>query len=134
MLEFDPVLFIGVEEIDRQHQEIFDRVRRLLQASRERRGREEVRSLVEFLGTYVLAHFASEERAMARSAYPRVEEHRAEHRQLAAQLEILRDDLEARGATALLAIRVGSRVTEWLRDHIYRTDRTLGEWIRSRPR
>lgn len=133
MLEFDPVLLTGVEDIDRQHQALFDRVRALLVASRERRSGEEVLRLFEFLGGYVVEHFASEERAMVSSAYPHIEGHRQEHRQLVKELEALRQELHRDGPGALFVIRVGTRVTEWLREHIYRTDRTLGQWIRSRP-
>ena len=38
----------------------------------------------------------------------------------------------SRGRIAnLFVIRVGNRVTEWLREHIYRTDRILADWIKT---
>lgn len=134
MLEFDPVLLVGVDEIDDQHRELFQRIGQLLEASRNRRSREEVVRLLEFLGGYVVEHFAAEERTMELSAYPRIEGHRAEHRQFMKDLEILRHELQSEGPTNLFVIRVGNRVTEWLREHIYRTDKLLGEWLRDRPR
>lgn len=133
MLEFDPILLTGVDEIDRQHREIFDRVGALLEAARNRTSREEVLRMVEFLGGYAVDHFAAEERRMHLTGYPRLEAHRQEHRQFAKELEALRQELAAEGPTALLVIRVGNRVTEWLREHIYRTDRLLGEWLRAHP-
>ena len=132
MLEFDPLLLVGDDEIDAQHRELFARIGQLLEASRSRRSREEVVRLLEFLGGYVVEHFAAEERRMERSAYPRIEGHRAEHRQLVRELEVLRHELKSEGPTNLFVIRVGNRVTEWLREHIYRTDRLLGEWLRTR--
>ena len=129
-VEFDPVLLTGVDEIDAQHRELFDRIRALLEASRNRRSREEVIRLLEFLGGYVIEHFASEERRMEEAGYPKIEGHRAEHRQFVKELEILRLELKSEGPSALFVIRVGNRVTEWLREHIYRTDRMLGEWLR----
>jgi hemerythrin len=133
MLEFDPILLTGVDEIDRQHREIFERVGALLEATRSRSSKEEVLRLVEFLGAYAVEHFAAEERQMARSGYPRLEAHRLEHRQFAKELGVLRDELASDGPTVLFVIRVGNRVTEWLREHIYRTDRLLGEWLRAHP-
>jgi hemerythrin len=133
-LEFDPVLLTGVDEIDAQHRELFDRVRALLEAARHRRSREEVIRLLEFLGHYVVDHFADEERTMVQVGYPRLEGHRSEHRQFVKELEILRHELKSEGPSALFVIRVGNRVTEWLREHIYRTDRLLGEWLRTHPR
>lgn len=133
MLEFDPILLTGVPEIDRQHREIFARVGELLDSTRQRRSREEVVRTVDYLAGYAVEHFAAEEREMERSRYPRAEAHRQEHRQFQKELAALRDELAAEGPTALFVIHVGNRVTEWLREHIYRTDRLLGEWLRAHP-
>lgn len=130
MLEFDPVLLTGVDDIDGQHRELFARINALLEASRSRRSREEVVRLLEFLGGYVVDHFAVEDRLMLESGYPQLESHRAEHRQFMRELEVLRHELKSEGPSGLFVIRVGNRVTEWLRSHIYRTDRLLGEWLR----
>jgi len=132
MIPFDPVLLTGVDSIDQQHRELFARIGSLLEASRNRRGREEVLGLLEFLGTYVVEHFAAEEALMLESAYPKWEAHQLEHRRFVKELEILRRELQSEGPTNLFVIRVGNRVTEWLREHIYRTDRLLGAWIRER--
>jgi hemerythrin len=133
-VEFDPVLLTGVDEIDRQHRELFARVGALLEASRNQRSREEVIRLLEFLGGYVVEHFGAEERRMEEAGYPKIDGHRAEHRQLVKELEVLRHELKSEGPTRLFVIRVGNRVTEWLREHIYRTDRLLGEWLRAQRR
>ncbi len=133
MLELDPILLTGVDEIDAQHREVFARVNALLEATRNRRSKDEVLRLVEYLGAYAVDHFAAEEREMARTGYPRAEGHRLEHRQFVKELEVLRHELASEGPSALFVIRVGNRVTEWLREHIYRTDRALGEWLRAHP-
>lgn len=131
-IEFDPVLLTGVDDIDEQHRELFTRIGQLLEASRNRRSREEVVRLLEFLGQYVIDHFAAEERLMTASGYPRSDGHRAEHAQFVKELEILRHELKSEGPSNLFVIRVGNRVTEWLREHIYRTDRALGAWLGER--
>jgi hemerythrin len=131
-LELDPLLLTGNDEIDAQHRELFERIGTLLEASRERRGREEVIRTLEFLGSYVVDHFAAEERTMAAEGYPKLEAHRGEHRQLVKEIEILRHELKSEGPTSLFVIRVGNRVTEWMREHIYRTDLLLAEWLRTR--
>ena len=133
MLEFDPILLTGVDDIDRQHREVFARVGALLDATRSRRSKEEVLRMMEYLGEYAVEHFAAEEREMDRTEYPRAEAHRLEHRQFVRELGVLRQELATEGPTALFVIRVGNRVTEWLREHIYRTDRLLGEWLRAHP-
>ena len=134
MLEFDPILLTGIDDIDRQHREMFARIGALLDATRNRRSKEEVLRLMEYLGAYVVEHFGAEEREMDRTEYPRAEGHRLEHHQFVKELEVLRQELATEGPSVLFVIRVGNRVTEWLREHIYRTDKLLGEWLRDRPR
>ncbi len=134
MMELDPVLLTGVDAIDRQHRELFARIGALLEASRRRTSREEVLRTLEFLGEYAVEHFAAEEREMARAAYPKREGHEAEHRRFVKELETLRHELAREGPSSLFVIRVGNRVTEWLREHIYRTDRLLGAFLRERRR
>jgi hemerythrin len=133
MIEFDPILLTGVDEIDAQHREMFARIGALLDAARNRRSREEVLRTIEYLGSYTIEHFAAEERQMERTGYPRADGHRLEHRQFTKELEVLRLELATEGPSVLFVIRVGNRVTEWLREHIYRTDRLLGEWLRAHP-
>ena len=132
LLEFDPVLLVGIDDIDEQHRELFRRIGQLLEASRSRRSGEEVVRLLEFLGDYVVHHFAAEERSMELAGYPGLDGQRAEHRQFMRELEVLRHELKTEGPTNLFVIRVGNRVTAWLREHIYRTDRAYGEWLRGR--
>ena len=134
MLELDPILLTGVEDVDRQHREMFARLGALLDAARNRTSREEVLRLMEYLGSYAVEHFEAEEREMARTAYPRAAAHQLEHRQFAKELAALRQELAAEGPTALFVIHAGNRVTEWLREHIYRTDKLLGDWLRAHPR
>jgi hemerythrin len=130
-VDFDPLLLTGVDMIDTQHRELFARVGTLLAASRTHRSSEEVVRMLEYLGGYAVDHFAAEERLMEAEGYPRLEGHRAEHIQFVKQFEILRHELKTEGPTKLFIIRVGNRVTEWLREHIYRTDLILAEWLRA---
>ena len=131
-IELDPLLLTGIDTIDDQHRELFSRVGQLVEASKNHRSREEVVRLLEFLGGYVVDHFAAEEQIMEEAGYPRLGGHRAEHLQFVKELGILRHELKSEGPSKLFVIRVGNRVTEWLREHIYRTDRILADWLKSR--
>jgi hemerythrin len=130
---FDPSLATGNAMIDEQHRELFERIDRLLAASRERRSREEVGQLLTFLGDYVVHHFAAEERLMEAARYPEREMHRAEHVVFVQEFGRLYQEFKAEGPTSLFVIRVGNRVTAWLRDHIYHTDRDLVGWLHRKP-
>jgi hemerythrin len=129
MLDFDPVLLTGDPEIDAQHRELFARVGAMLEASRAHRSREEVGRLLDFLGDYVVSHFSTEERRMETLGYPDIEAHRAEHRAFVKEFGALYAEYKAEGPGPLFVIRVGNRITGWLRGHIYQTDRALGGWL-----
>jgi hemerythrin len=133
-VELDPLLLTGIDEIDAQHRELFARVGQLVDASRTHRSREEVVRLLEYLGGYAVDHFAAEEQLMESVAYPRLGGHRAEHLQFVKELSILRHELKTEGPSNLFVIRVGNRITEWMREHIYRTDLILADWLRAHPR
>jgi hemerythrin len=129
-ITWDRNLETGDAEIDGQHRELFFRIDKLLAASRERRSREEVGQTLTFLGDYVVEHFAAEERKMELAGYPEIEAHRAEHARFVQEFGILYSEFKAEGPTTLFIIRVGNRVTGWLREHIYRTDRSLVEFLK----
>jgi hemerythrin len=129
---FDKLLETGDPEIDRQHRELFHRLDQLLGAAKHRRSHEEVGRTLAFLGDYVVHHFAAEERMMALSDYPEAEGHHEEHQRFVHDLGQLHQELKADGPTTLFVIRVGNRVTTWLREHIYRTDRRLVDHLKAR--
>jgi len=131
-LEFDPVLLTGDPDIDAQHRELFERVGALLDATRAHRSRDEVVRLLDFLGRYVVEHFGAEERVMQETDYERLAAHRAEHQRFVKDLGTLRRDLQTEGPSTRFVMRVNAHVTEWLREHIYRADRELGEYLRAR--
>ncbi len=130
-ITWDKNLETGEPEIDGQHRELFARIDRLLAASRDKRSREEVGQMLTFLGDYVVHHFAAEEAMMAAAGYPEFEAHRAEHARFVQEFGILYREFKSEGPTVLFIIRVGNRVTGWLREHIYKTDRQLVDHLKA---
>ena len=129
-VEFDPLLETGFATIDAQHRELFDRLDRLLQAGHEGRSAAEIRDMLDFLGHYVVAHFSNEERLMAQTAYPGLDDHRAEHQQFIRDYSAMYQQFRHEGPSLTIVVRVSDRVTAWLREHIYRADRTLARWLK----
>jgi hemerythrin len=125
-----PALELGIKEIDEQHRELFRRIDLLVDAMMRRSGPEELASLFDFLGQYVLEHFSAEETLMRVHAYPQRAEHQAEHKRFVEDLKVLQREYTKEGPTALLLVKVNGRVTQWLADHIARTDKAFGEYHR----
>jgi len=129
-----PDLAVGVELIDRQHQELFAAIDRLLEAMADGLGRGEVGRLIGFLGKYVVEHFRDEEKLMADAGCPELAQHRRVHEEFTADLGRLVAQLEATGPTSALAVEVNTRGAQWLRTHVMVMDKRVGEFLRQRPR
>ena len=50
---------------DNEHQELFRQVDKLNQAMLQGKGRDEIEKILDFVGDYVVTHFAHEEKIMA---------------------------------------------------------------------
>lgn len=115
--EWSDKLVFGIDTIDAQHKQLFD-----LAATFEGKG-DQIRMMktLATLSNYVLEHFREEEDLLARCGYPRLEEHRALHRQFRAMFVELLD--EARHLTLdEVADRVHYLINGWFYNHIMVTD------------
>lgn len=131
-MRWDPTLAVGHAEIDAQHQELFDRVGLLLRAMGSGGDAGEIGALFDFLGTYVVEHFAAEERLMSESRYPGATVHRAAHQRFIRDYETLRRQYADPAARAALALRTRTWLAEWLRSHIAGTDQQLARHLMKR--
>ncbi|HEY7726773.1 MAG TPA: hemerythrin family protein [Anaeromyxobacteraceae bacterium] len=129
MIGWDPSLAVGHTEIDAQHQELFRRVDRLLEAIQFGLPRAEVEGTMAFLGAYVHEHFGAEETLMLAHGYPRLAEHRAQHAGFVRAFSTIFAELERAGPSPELAARLGAALVDWLREHVAGDDRALGVWL-----
>jgi hemerythrin len=130
-LRWSPDQSVGVESIDAQHRELYDRAERLIAALR-RGDRSEVEPLVSYLGDYVLEHFEDEERLMRESGYPGYADHRALHERFKNDFGATVADFSEQGATLLVAMTIHNWIAGWLRTHLAGPDVELARWIRAR--
>ena len=130
-LRWTSTLSIGVAELDAQHEELFRRFDRLLDAMLAR-DRSEASHLIAFLQHYVRDHFAAEERLMREVAYPDAMLHAAEHAAFSSEIDTLARLLADEGASARLVLRLEREVTSWLQGHVSSTDHALARFVVSR--
>jgi hemerythrin len=132
-LEWTPALAVGDPDIDDQHRELFRRAARLIAALR-RDDRAAVAPTLAYLEVYAVHHFEGEERLMRELGYAGLAEHAAEHRAFRDELAALAAELEARGATALVALTLHNRLSAWLTEHLGGVDLALGRFLATRRR
>ncbi len=125
-------LELGITPIDDQHRELFRRIDLLIAAMMKKEGPEALASLFDFLGTYVYEHFTAEEALMRVHNYPQLAEHEAEHRRFVEDFKALQREYTKEGPTALLLVKVNGRVGQWLVEHIARTDKAVGNYLKQR--
>jgi hemerythrin len=129
-IEWTKDLETGVALIEEQHKELFDRVNKLLAASSQGRGKEEVGSLLGFLEEYVVTHFADEEKLQQESGYPEFAAHKRLHDGFKNELAKLKEEFEAAGPTLRFVVLTNKIVVDWLMKHIAQVDKTFGKYLR----
>jgi hemerythrin len=127
-----PKLAVGVPQIDEEHQELFDRVNRLVAALAAAKAKNEVAPLIGFLSDYVKVHFAGEQALMRAHRYVGGAEHLQQHQFFVNEFEKLAKEFGQNGASGLLTIQLNKLLCDWLRDHVATTDRTFGAFLQSK--
>ncbi len=131
-IQWSERLAVGVDPIDAQHRELFDRANALLSAMTRGDGQAEVTRLVRFLGAYVETHFGAEERLMEQHGYPDAPAHRQAHTEFVRRLTAFSRELDRAGSAGVLPIQLNNLVCGWLVEHIGVADRALARHLTAR--
>lgn len=126
-LEWSDEYRIGIPALDRQHEELFASVNRVIEAILIRAAERELADrFTELLGD-VRLHFTTEERVMEVANYPGLAGHRKIHHQLFDEITLLMFRASAQEDT--LRIRVIPLFKRWLVDHILGEDLDLSSYL-----
>lgn len=129
----DQELAIGIEEIDRQHAELLDRMEHLRDAMRRGQSRDAIVGTLRFLEDYVVEHFATEVKYMLRYNYPGILLHKAEHETFLKDFAALKEkftSLQAKGEiTTFLGVDIVRKLNDWFTNHIATIDKKMGEFL-----
>ncbi len=127
---------IGVELIDRQHQELFERVGSFMTTLRSPLAWEEkvekVNETLAFMQEYVVVHFRDEEEYQEQIGYPGLEEHRKVHEQLIREVGEFAQRYQEEGYREVLVQQFGGRLLAWLINHVAATDLKIAQYARGR--
>jgi hemerythrin-like metal-binding protein len=127
---WDKLLSVEVEEIDADHRGLVDLFNLLARAAGERRQPDYVAALLEELIVSTEAHFRHEERLMIGHAYPELQAHATEHRELIDAARALQKTFLAAGRG--LEAQGLDYLEHWLTEHILVADMRLGVYLASR--
>lgn len=127
-------LSVGIEKIDKQHQELFNRINRLVDAIKQHRCKEEIDNTIKFLDDYAREHFADEEKYMKESSYQELLAHRSHHARYLENLAELKKEAglpRIQGGSYDLSVMTNQIVVDWIVDHIMKLDKKFGAFIKT---
>jgi hemerythrin len=130
-IEWTNDLSIGIDLIDNQHQTWIEHYNRAVEAIEAQHEVAQISRSLEFLSDYTETHFSTEEQAMAESAYPELEEHKAKHNALRKTLSAMMEEFIEDGATDILAESVETFLGNWLIKHIKEVDMRFAAFART---
>ncbi len=131
-IEWTEDLATGVKEIDNQHKELFQRINNLLDACNHGKGKEEVKKVISFLEDYVITHFSEEEKYMGKYDYPDFMSHKKQHLEFMENFFRIKTQFEAEGPGVHIVVITNNLIVDWLRNHIRKTDRALGSFLKTK--
>ena len=131
-IEWTDDLATGVNEIDNQHKELFQRINNLLDACSHGKGKIEVKKVLSFLEDYVITHFSEEEKYMAKYDYPDGLSHKKQHSEFMENFSSIKKQFEADGPGVHIVIMTNRLIVDWLKNHIRKVDRALGSFLRTK--
>ena len=127
---------IGVELIDKQHEELF---RRVSDFTRTIRGEEDwnarldkVKETMLFMKDYVIDHFNEEEIYQEQINYPDIEIHKEAHAKFKEVIDNYVKIFEEEGFTEEKIQEFGGRLMAWLIMHVGNMDQKIGEYVKSK--
>ncbi len=125
--DLDGLLILGHAEMDGVHEELLE----LIKCAAACRDAHSLSLQLERLIEHTRDHFSTEEVWMEEAAFPMITEHRAEHKQLLAELEMMRRRLRPLTLPLVLSF-VRKRLPEWLALHLMRMDSLLAASLKER--
>ena len=128
-LNWDFALEIGIESIDNQHKELFNRIDKLLTSIDEGKLNEEVIKTLDFLEEYVVKHFNEGRTNPKGRNYPLLNIQHKEHEEFKSNLKEFRSIFETQGTSALLATNLQEKLVNWFKNHIMNLDKDLGDFL-----
>ena len=123
---------LGVEVIDQEHMELFQRVEAFMKVLRSSQSWEEkvgqVNETLEFMKNYVVEHFSHEEAYQKKIQYPGYEAHKKKHEEMVQYVAEVSEQYEKSGFNEQLMQQFGGRLLAWLVNHVAAEDQRIAAY------
>lgn len=127
--EFNDNLVTGNEMIDAHHQELINRINKLLDSCEQSNEKAVAVRTLDYLSEYTDFHFSAEEQLQREIEYPGFAKHKEQHdafKQTIKDLEVMLEEEE--GPSQAFVEKVQENVIKWFYTHIEGFDRSVAEY------
>lgn len=124
-------LATGIELIDDQHKELFNRLNQFLDACDSGKAKEELLGLLQFLNDYIAEHFVAEEKVQEEMGYVFRSAHRKYHQAFMKELTEFKRRFLLEGPTPALVSDINRVCVGWLLDHVSVKDKMFASLRRN---
>ncbi len=131
-LQWTTNMTTGVEVIDLQHRELFNRINAIFDSCNKGNSREEVVRVIDFLDGYIVSHFETEENLQRRHNYPEYTAHKTAHEEFKKEFLRLKQAVEATGITFHTVVITSKLLSDWWIQHINNLDKKLGIFLKDK--
>lgn len=131
VIQWDDDLSVGIFEIDNDHKAMIEQLKNLIDAYHTGKANHKIMELFGFLEEYVKKHLSLEEHYMEKYKYPKLEEHRRQHREFEDHCCALRDEYKEKGGTTRLVILIKQMLVDHFTQHVSSVDREMAEFFKS---
>jgi len=129
-LKWSSSFLVNIEEIDKQHENLFKIINNLHNSLKRGEGEAFIKPILNSLVKEVIIHFETEEKWMKKYEYPELQKHYEEHQ--AYILEIKGFIVKNKMRTPLLARNLLLSLGGWYREHITEYDIKIGKFLKEK--
>lgn len=129
-IRFDASMYVGIREIDSQHEKLTAMINDLYQAYMNGKEKSVLAEVISGINKYADYHFATEEELMLKYEYPSAPGHKGLHQEFTTKaLEFLADYVKGKEE---ISAEVLDYLTDWWINHITKTDKSLGAFLKEK--
>lgn len=129
-MQWDTSLECGVALVDNEHKELFHMVGDLRRESKEGNSKETSGKALDFLGEYVVNHFAHEEALMEQCNYPYAGEHKTLHDKFVNTFHDLKEKFDKSNDSSAVTVEIYHAAVGWLLNHIQVIDKRFTDYYK----
>lgn len=131
MIKWNDSLSVGIDSIDDQHKQLFEKINDVLDACIKQKGQDAVSEMIGFLNDYTKKHFSDEEKLLETYKYPDLSMHKKLHENFISDIKDIEKDIKTNGVNVATITILNHKLVDWLINHIGKIDKKYGEYIKN---